>query len=531
MEARCKRFFAEMLRSVVIFPLTAGNLTKKNGRHDGRIATIVFVGCSFAITAVIMLFNFRQPFTAVTFDMVYFIISIFDVLALVSMVIICVVSRGRNSRWLSDDPVLHHELYLKIRFLWLLGLLCISSSSMKFVRNIHCWANHDYTDKGDVIKGLYWNVSTVLYIFMQLGFVSYFSKFKFRGSLGIHYGMILMVTSNMLVWLYSFLHDSEHLFNPGTKHSTTGNNSFIRFCNGNSSLNNLLDTLHPYMSPAYIEYALLAVSCFLGMWSSTDNENCENMNLQNTAAYEPIGEESRSLLDVTGNGVISTTRRNNRSVSYYISLICGILLILPLIIGSLFLVIDLDGNNDIYFPFEIYKILYSFILLLLNMVAFHKLRKECEFEKVLNTLGGSQIVLLCSGFADIIYRTFGLLAGVFDKEKAGCAVIVFNALNIFIDYLQTTFILQAHRYKKNRTSSSFFSIVNICLLMTLLNFGSWIVESLAAIHFDNISAVEVHYYNSTFWYHVVHIVGPVAIFYRFHSFIDFHILYRYFKMD
>lgn len=283
------------------------------------------------------------------------------------------------------------------------------------------------------------------------------------------------------------------------------------------------------MSPAYVEYSLLAVSCFLGMWSSTDNENRESLNLQNTATYEPTDEETVPLMGVAGSGNFSTGSVNNRSVSYYISLICGILLILPLIIGSLFLVLDLNGVHDFYFPLEVYKNLYSFILLILNMVAFHKLRKECEFDKVLNNLGGSEIVLLCSGFSDIIYRTFGLLAGVFDDGKDGWAVIMFNALNIFIDYFQTTFILQAHRYKKIRTNSSIFSIVNLCLLMTLLNFGSWIVESLAAIHFDNIAAVEVHYYNPTFWYHVVHIVGPVAIFYRFHSFIDFHVLYRYFK--
>ncbi|KAJ8311846.1 hypothetical protein KUTeg_010602 [Tegillarca granosa] len=319
--------------------------------------------------------------------------------------------------------------------------------------------------------------------------VGYFSKFKFRGSLRVHYGMIFVVAANLEVWMFSFLNASKNLF----KSQEKDNSTYYPYsdCNGTTEMEKtFFRKVYPYMSTFFVEYTLLVISCILGMWSSTadgdevspnhvttniQNENCENEN----------GESRQLLQTETGSSETSVL-----TLTYYVTLILGMMLIIPLIIGALVLILTDESVETFYFDWVVYKLSYSLVLLVVNLAAFHKLREDCQFIRAVNSFNGNDFVLLICTFVDVIFQTFGVLAGAFQNDSASKIVASYSIVFIIIDYLQTTFIMQAKRYDKTEPCQSVVTIGNICLFLTVLNVGSWIVDSLIGLDLYNIALIK-----------------------------------------
>lgn len=206
----------------------------------------------------------------------------------------------------------------------------------------------------------------------------------------------------------------------------------------------------------------------------------------------------------------------------------GILITTPVYTVTALLVFSPEPNEDFRSGSEWLYVTFCMILLLTDIAALYKLQEDCVHIRENIPLSGTEYIFIVTCFADVAYSTFGILACACSCGTLADLLCVQSVILICVDYLQAILVLQARRSRK-QSSSSYFGIEHACMLLVLLNGCRWLVGSLTEIKYP-FSTIQEDSFTRRFWTNVVYIVFPIANFYRFHTFIDAHQLYKTFKI-
>lgn len=536
----------KVFQAVIVLPLTAGNVTYSRDnreRHDGRISTMAIVCCIVAIFLVMIVVHVTQQDTEnrkIPSIAISILLATLVVIGLSSMLIVFILAFGCKSDIVLRENNNQTIPGLKLKFLWFFGFICVVYNCFLIGLTAYCLAENLQTNFH--YEGyIFYNTILIVFYFTQMVFLSFFSKCKFAGTVSGHYLILFILAANIAIWFESFLSKSSSHFKHHGANETIANHSF-QICDtlfpSNTSVPHVIRSpfikfvcrVEPFLYPGIVAYSLVAVSFVMNMWVSTNTT---------TDRFQVIGQEETRFIDNETSPLIADDSEGNigvcrspagKVISYSVSLVIGSLVTLPLLIGAIVLVFVKDEDRNIYQVFEVYKFLYKIMLLSITMVAFHKLSKECIPITICKSLTGNEWILLICTYVDTVFHMFELLAGGLTERHTNSQLVFTEGFfNLMLDYFQTVFILQAHRYDKKQSSYSRWPIEHICLFLFLTNFGRWIEGSFCDIEYNAMTVVQSDFFGKSYWDNVMHIVFPVVIFYRFQCAMDQYTIYYLFK--
>lgn len=510
----------KIFRAVILLPLTAGVKRPQSEYHDGSVSSKVLICSVLAVGSVFMIFNINEDGLRVVFYCMYAL----DILGALTMFTIWILVYRHPHKWI-NQLTSKFKSKLKVKFLWIFGVGCIVVHVMNITGIISC---------SKPIIHVILHLLVIVDKFVEMVFISYFSNFRFKGSLISHYALVIILIGNVVGWFFSYVLEFPELFHDLAHNQTDATVVINASCFTNLDLENVFNDFRSYLAPAFAEYDLLVITYILTMMKYTEYRNEEQLDTVSSAEMEQMLSNVGNFTEET-SPLLSRPQevRHQKTFSYYATFAIGILLDLPLIIGAVFmslnhsLLMSLNHNIEyIYYIWEVYKLIFLIVMLTLFFVGFHKLNYVFPSTETFATFSASNLILILSAFFDMVFHTFGILAGMLSKERSAQIVLANNALSLILSYYQTVFIVQAQYVKKiSPKPKTRWTISEVCLMLTLLGFALWLVDSIRLIQIDMLWLQRQYF--GFLWKNIMHIVGLIALFYRFHCAIDLHILYTY----
>ncbi|KAJ8312147.1 hypothetical protein KUTeg_009520 [Tegillarca granosa] len=588
MAATLRNTMSDIVHSVVVMPLTAGNIVTRKGkkipqkRFDGQISTSVFITWIIAIVFVIIITNCLMPENKIyplILEIFMFVMEISLSIAIIAMTVaVCYC----HAPWLLRKKIKEISLTLKVKFLWFFACGYVFSTINEIAEYANCemtTSNETY----DVNTSMSHSILKIIGILLQTGFISYFSQIKFQKSLGMHYGMFFIILSNLTNWGLNTVREYEEYFHFHLKYNIT-NNHLLPFifqnnisCLQNSTFDKFFRSIHTNLFRLKSEYYLLSLGLLLAIWASTDthgskterkklqtdnnnihsetdtydnvavitqpNDNSSNIaesnnNNNNASNSEDKKTELSPLLEHSGEWTSSlriksksTQLFRRRIISFYSVILLGAFLYLPQLTGTLTPYFTEYSDNTSLRMWTIYKVLFSSFRFFLILLAFYKLHKECVPRTDVNCLYSNDYILLFGAFFVTVHNTLQIVAGAsyLGNQIRSSLYLIHVTLDLLIDYFQTVLILQASRFKRVEKRDTFWPVECICLLLSMMNFGIWTVYSFQKDTFPSTDIIPKSVFSKSTWYSVDFMISPVSIFYMFHCFVDLFCLYKKFN--
>ncbi|XP_021377674.1 uncharacterized protein LOC110465873 [Mizuhopecten yessoensis] len=299
---------SELITSVVVLPITAGNYRRRqNGSryYDGTLSSLVFF-LIFLATVIILTFSKDIDIGQdKRLAIVFILLAVIMVLGMFACAIVgCFIKTyglGRVVLRRQERSVTK----LQLIFLWIFGIGSGWLSAFLAGQQFQCDILSQKIDGGgDVFwysRGIF-NVILTIILFIQITFINYFVQFQMKCSTSVRYSLFILVGANVSVWLHSIITDNESFPEniPG-KHFR--NNSKILACLRNETIGFLLDISNPILDPCLLEFCLLSTMLLFEMWSPN--------TLQTSSEGTFSRDDSRTYRDnVESNYTLNDTERN-----------------------------------------------------------------------------------------------------------------------------------------------------------------------------------------------------------------------------
>ena len=544
-----------VLEAVVIFPLTAGYIKyKRNGNdvRDGKISSIVVTAALLCVTLTLTLVLgalYHQK-SAVPTNILWGIFTCKDFIS-----IICIAALARvlykNRRSLIERQR-DYSIGRKILFLWIFGLGFLLFDGMNIAVNAYC----DYIENSNhllYVFGISTHVIALILTVSELGFITFFSKYRVCSTKLTNYAMFFILASNLADWVKGAV---KEIF----RKPTTWNGTEFHFhnCYTISPVKNFTKAhLYPILIPAQTEYSLLATLVLLGMMSprspSVTNDNTEDDISSTNLDYRDIsstGRETQTSFDEcydseynaretdmlipSINGYVKNRGRLHlRPLSYYVTIGVGLILSLPLLLVTM--IKSQTKTLDAYISFNACVTVATFFSisdLIIVWCTFHALRTQCK-ENESRPISSSEWLLIFSNFGLGIFQTFNISAFILsDNHHTSLDYFLFlrHPIVLINSFFQTILILQANRYGKFRTRNidPCLRVENCFLLLHILSFMLWFTSIFTTKRLAAAMKDEKDVFGGHVWNIFLRVMWPINIFYGFHSAMDLYGLYKKF---
>lgn len=516
----------DVLYTVFITPLTAGNViqsvdnTGSNTRKtDGSLSSMVTIACLTAITFVVIGIYAKSEDPGKSTIAITTMTFVLTAMALFAIVLIAVLAFRKRHEWfiaadIKDDAA---EKF-KGKFLWLFSLGIIMKNALELAINIDC--SNKESGKKFVTAFMIVHIVSILYYCIQTGFISYFKDYRFKSSVRINYGILIVLLTNLTLWFTSIVGDNEDLVFSNT--NTTEKNGIIEeiICFHNSSIQTLRIHTLKFLNPCGIEYALLATSFMLSLWPSVKKEIHDTQDSVNLVNIEESCDEYTPLLRRRRNRTTDPTNiraddpRHRSPISFFLAILFGLILNLPVIISTVLTFFGIDSEGFGYFR-DASMATYKLAMLIMVFILFFHLAKYGKSNNVKRKLSSTEYILVFANAGTIAVCTFDFIVSLNNHRYI---LMSEKILDIILTFLQTTLIMHSTRVTIKKTLDSFIAAEYVCLLLSVCNIVLWVGDS-----FNNMenSVTSLQNSNNSKTNKVMkYVIFPILVFYRFHASID-----------
>ncbi|XP_021368544.1 uncharacterized protein LOC110460133 [Mizuhopecten yessoensis] len=548
MESLC----VKLLKSIFILPFCAGNLRRRrNGlwNYDCTISSRVLF---LIIVAVVIVFTASREIQTHVEVRLGFVLLLLTVIMLSTICGMChlgwlvqkdgllsIVSAKRDTR----TPK------LQVVFLWVFGIGSGLYCALFVGKQIECSV---LTNGGFYWHALfYFNILLTISIFTDLIFLSYFSPFELKQTTSVNFAMFITLTANVTVILYIYLLDGTLLFvkiiDPDVQ--------LISCIDNNSTMTILLDKSRRFLAPTFVEFALLSTTLLLDIWSLTqvyhpdsgstsieinDRDNSEQTTFIQSADNQD-SEQICLLSSVTctnddpnqayrQHAAIEPYHSENgdrRKVSQIVTLVGSLTAGLGLVVCYTAQAMAMENIKNIRYATEIYELTLAVVMVLVIFVGFFCLTYYCTPDRSAKHLRPSDYVYLLSAFGVIMLHFYEALGGDVSSDSAGSIILYRSIISLFQDYLQVVFLLQANRCKKSRSSVDLLE--SVLIFTMIINIIFWFNNSFLLAEFPSTSILENDHFSKELLGLVYKVLIPVAIFFRFTSFLEFYATFEKYR--
>lgn len=346
---------------------------------------------------------------------------------------------------------------------------------------LYAWMHSCFILSENHTLGFIFNLLTMFYVSFLFGYFSLNYNNMYENTLLEKLLLLGVVISNVCIWMDTVFSESSDLFdkNRSTVENTT---------ESVSTSVEVIEITDPFLLPAMIEFSLMAIDLLF----SKEKEAPINGNNE-TRRYTTLCQSVSQLV---------------------IYICCFVLFTFTFYV----LATDTEKENvkltfDKYVAFQIFL---KIVALFLISCCTYKVCKLLTFH-----LNASAIILMISCFGNVVYHTLYFIASVSTYEILPC---VDNVTSILIAGFHAYFILGTHCLKLQPSEKN-IRIHCACSLLSMINFGLWISDSIGEERRPVFSIVLSDVYGEFVWKIINKLILPLTIFFRFHSGVHFLELY------
>ena len=355
-------------------------------------------------------------------------------------------------------------------------------------------------------------ISTWVFNISQTIFIAYFSRYRFVNVIGFYYILIFVFVTNISLWAHRNL-DMYY------EDKTTLNDTEYH-CANSTTIYRIFSVTKPFKDPVLVEYCLLIMIFISEMWPK-QNIQTDQMGLYDSNSICLDSGERQLLLS---RSTIVSTKRYPISKTSKCVLVLALFFTLSFIIVQCILMyipnIHDSSAADSYYLFG------NILRIPLTIKCFHELSRELQpKEKPRKFMDMKHFIILITSLATCgFYAVESLAIG----NNSKLAFTTRNYLNTIVRVtataLQTTFILQMKHYRISAVSDSVFSISNIFVIKTVVNFSIWFSYSFITFQYEDFG--QGSRISRITWLTFKHFWLPFVIFYHFESFVFFYHILR-----
>lgn len=505
---------------MVVLPMTAGAPSPDNRRHryhDGTTST--FVMLLFVLSFIFVLLEALTIEDFFRDDLVLLLEGCIVTCGVVACVGSYIVSHARGIHVVAEE--IQKPTRMKEVFLWLFGIPSMVYCGTKVVTLIHC--NSVHTSSGFTKAELFYYVITVVFILVEMVYISYLSAFQFKPSLLSNVTLLCIVTGNPSVWLQYLLNDvDQHRINT----TDYGNNlTNIENCVVNSTTAEFSKTIYPFISPVFLEYLLLTTTIVRDILSPSPKETFREINTYDRSLQLVPTEDENDSESVfinaaeprhqysTFSGQNNHQTRNTWPLLFYIVLIVYLIDGAIAFVGFLLQVIYLPGDFRIHRMIGVSEVFLKVLMLGLILFGFNRLYYETQTDVIYRPLLYGECIFLFTAFGNCIVHIISFLGSIL---LSNYVQLLRNTITILQDYLQVTFVLHADRCVRPCNQQRTNYIKCVCYLLAATNFGCWLNDSFFLFQFKETHINESTFKSQMYEYKIISdIIRPMAVYYRF----------------
>ncbi|XP_021364736.1 uncharacterized protein LOC110457697 [Mizuhopecten yessoensis] len=522
---------SEVLTSVVVLPITAGNYRRRqNGSryYDGTLSSIVFF---LIFLAVISILTFSKDIDIGRHRRLGFVLVLLAVIMIFGMVACAVLGCFIRIYGL-DSVVLRRQersvTKLQLIFLWIFGIVSGLFPAFHAGQQFQCHVFSPYIN-GEA--GFFWdsrvvfNVIMMFYLLTEMVFVTYFVQFQLKHSTTARYVLFTLACANISEWLHSIIIDD---FSENILYNYFGNKSDIPACMQNETIGMLLDKSKPILGPCLLEFCLLSTTMLFEMWSpnTLQTSSAETFSGDDSRTYqdnvESLNEtELSQLLGNTTTYHETSVSRNviTRTVYHLVVLVLSIVITIGNVIGYVLWVMH-PGSSQMRLAMEQFSLAEYATTIGAIFIGFYCLVHYCTPDREPKPLKVREYVYLSSAFALIMMAVSEILTGNLLSDSTSELTMTSHILGIVQVYLQVVFLLHANRCQKSNPHLHIHVLDCVLIFLTVININYWIVDSFINTSFPDIRNVEQDVLGSTLWNLHHRILLPAGVFFRFSSVLE-----------
>ncbi|XP_069134714.1 proton channel OtopLc-like [Argopecten irradians] len=506
-------FCGKILTSMFILPFTAGNYRRRpNGSwcFDCTIASRVLFLIVLATIIVLTASKDIHKHADVRLAIVVILLSLSMCAGVIGIYILGCFVKYHGQQYIVASTRNTHTSKLQVIFLWGFGLAsgirCILSAG----KHIECTAKASHSAYWTSMFCFYTLV--IVYLFSEMIFITYCSTFKLKKTLFVNYVMLMLLTANVSVIVYiHFLHDTFSYF---TKNDNDGQLSSCLL--NNSTISHLMTKSQPFLYPASVEYSLLSITILLEIWSPTKLRHVVNEQITSPQELEsvPLVADDTSIEDM------NSENRSGKTVCQMATLAGSLSAGIGLILCNVILATGIGENEYVRYVAGIYEFTLNGMMSLAIFAGFYCLVKCCTPDSVPKGLGSREYVYLLSAFGLFMTNIAEGIGNDVSTQPEARLFMYRSIFSVFQDYLQVVFLLLANRCKKVDPRSNIHPLESALIFIMISNFVLWFNDSVLLSKFPNTRSL--HYQTDNTTYTMYEDLLPVAVFFRFTSFMEYY---------
>lgn len=515
--------------SILSLPFTAGTYRqRRNGSwyYDGTVSLPVLFLVLLSVVVVLTASSMLQTGADVRIGLVLLLLAILMVCGIVGCIILGYITKTRGLQTVVTARRLASLSKLQVAFIWIFGfftgIFCILNLGQQVECHLFSLTLSD--------NGFYWgarfcyNVVLVLFVFTEILFFSYFSRFKLKRTVSVYYLMYVLLAANGLLMSHYFVMD--HDFFPVNLTDVSLNESMlIEDCLQNGTMSKLIMNSVTILLPGFTEFGLLSLTIILEIWSPrmSSSPTC-NVEMRDVC-FDLESEETPLLPTLTPVAEMSSSgiHRSNRTLGHFVSYLLSVISGLCLILGYTSMALKHDEDvEQIRLVVETYELALKAAMILANLVGFFCLVHYCKPEVPYAPLKTKDYVYLLSAFGVIMVHICEAIVGDVISVLSVDPLLWTSICSVFQDYLQVVFLLHASRCQSSVPGSSVVLLDSALTFTMVINFSFWFNDSfLLSMHPNTRITLAFK-----FWYKVL---LPISVFFRFSSFLKCFIVYKKLK--
>ncbi|XP_060076018.1 uncharacterized protein LOC132555680 [Ylistrum balloti] len=535
--------WSDVLQAVFVLPFTAGNSRNVRNRTvhlDGTTSIVVIRILFLSLIFLLVKTTTEQEGTLIEFTGIQIILSIVVLLGLLSCMtaVIVIKVKGFNSIMVRRQKVTTSRLQMIV--MWIFGILSVMFCFLKSGHIIECiyTVKHNFIGDIPIMECVYY---VIIFVFLpvQMLSVTYFTPYRFKSFLRIQYMVLLVVASNMTMWVYGLVEHNQYF-----SKVTHGNDTWHNNCT-NLTITRMLYVTDKILLPIFLEYSLLAITLTqnLSVEWETNNSSDENQLLEIQSSTETtartfdenevessfntaVGPNAETPLLSPELTTGSSQRKRKQSFLFYIILLLACLLAISIFIGYIVRITGhIQTSQDWLIGLEL---VLAVIMSLCTFVAYYLATRDTDPPFKSAPISTGEYVFIISSVGSLMGSVLRIIPALkINHNNYMYLIIPSRVIFCATSYLQTVLILHVSRCRPKRHGYT-ASLRGVLLLLSLYNCGCWVVESFIIGSFPELDHEEKQLLGSSLLELSTQVCHPLNVFFRFASALELYELFKKF---
>ncbi|XP_021366037.1 uncharacterized protein LOC110458593 [Mizuhopecten yessoensis] len=527
--------WSDALVNVLLLPFTAGNSRTVRNRPvhlDGTTSTVVI---SIVFTSLLLLLvkaMIDQENTLLSFAGTIGFLSVVVSFGLLSCVAVIIVIKVKGFHSILDPRQDVASSRLQKIVLWGFGMVSVTFCFLKSGHLVECI---DILDNAPIMECVFY-VIILVFLPVQILLLTYLTPYRFKRSVRIQYTILLMLASNITMWVYSLMtHDQEH------SHANPRNVTWNTNCT-NKTFTHMLYVSEKILSPIFLEYSMLAITMThnLSVKWETYNERSENTILETHSLTEtskstvdegesddrsvPINAETPLLSGLSKVSPGPVQRTDRKTFLFYVVLMLYGLLSVSIFIGYIVRVTVPSEMQQKWIASL--ELVISIMMAICTFYGYHLVARDTNPPFKSDPISGGEYVFIISAVGTMISCTFSVMTSLKSLKTPNYVFAVSRGIFGTLSYLQTVLILHASRCSPKHHCRNKASLKRTLLLLSLYNLGAWIIESFILGSFPSLRSAEKQLLGQALLEINYKVCHPMNVFFRFASALELYELYK-----